>query len=347
MSTNFNVEVNGRKITVKAGDNIEKIKNEFGNDSSSIFQDVDSNNNGLLDAAELDVLKSNLEEKSYLVELAVDGKTPRRAYNEAMQNLRSSYDTEKLKEHFESDSTKRHKIQRGDTLYAIAKKQLEDDGLPSDPKSINNRIAQIANINRISDVNNIPVGTELIVKLTSDAVQLVKEKENDSALAFGGSGVVTQDPVNNDDTSFEDPQADDAVSPNPISGIDGKQSSITISENGLNMGKGVPVDKDGNVLENFNDPKYAQGGRIMKYTNKNHNPETMFQMTFGSNYPYPIFRNVKLSADSIEKLKELEEIKHPIWQGFKSLNLIFWIAGILFVIYLLIQLLGHLGLLTS
>ena len=34
-------------------------------------------------------------------------------------------------------------------------------------------------------------------------------------------------------------------------------------------------------------------------------------------------------------------------QGFKSLNLIFWIAGILFVIYLLIQLLGHLGLLTS
>jgi hypothetical protein len=48
-----------------------------------------------------------------------------------------------------------------------------------------------------------------------------------------------------------------------------------------------------------------------------------------------------------EKLKELEEIKHPIWQGFKSLNLIFWIAGILFVIYLLIQLLGHLGLLTS
>lgn len=29
----------------------------------------------------------------------------------------------------------------------------------------------------------------------------------------------------------------------------------------------------------------------------------------------------------MEKLKELEEIKHPIWQGFKSLNLIFWIAG--------------------
>lgn len=330
MSTNFNVEVNGKKLLVKAGDNIEKIKNEFGNEASSIFQDVDSNNNGLLDAAELDVLKSNLEEKSYYVELAVDGKTPRRAYNEAMQNLRSSYDTEKLKEHFESDSTKMHKIQRGDTLYAIAKKQLEDDGLPSDPKSINNRIAQIANINRISDVNNIPVGTELIVKLTSDAVQLVKEKENDSALAFGGSGVVTQDPVNNDGTSLEDPQAntdgtsledpqaDDAVSPNPISGIDGKQSSITISENGLNMGKGVPVDKDGNVLKDFNDPKFQQGGGIKKYTNKNHNPETMFQITYGSNCPYPIFRNVKLSADSIEKLKSLEAELWKIASNIKS-----------------------------
>ena len=307
MSTNFNVEVNGKKLLVKAGDNIEKIKNEFGNDASSIFQDVDSNNNGLLDPEELGVLKSNLK-KSYLVELAVDGKTPRRAYNEAMQNLRNSYDIERLKEHFESDSTKMHKIQKGDTLYAIAKKQLEDDGLPSDPKSINNRIAQIANINRISDVNNIPVGTELIVKLTSDAVQLVKEKENDSALAFGGSGVVTQDPVNNDDTSFEDPQADDAVSPNPISGIDGKQSSITLSENGLNMGKGVPVDKDGNVLKNFNDSKYAQGGRIMKYTNPNHDPQVMYQITYvgGTEKTAFMYKNVKLSAPTIKELKELD-----------------------------------------
>ncbi|MDD0420990.1 hypothetical protein PSZ81_24335, partial [Shigella sonnei] len=67
-------------------------------------------------------------------------------------------------------------------------------------------------------------------------------------------------------------------------------------------------------------------------------------------FPKNFSRNHSLKhVDSLdpEKLKELEEIKHPIWQGFKSLNLIFWIAGILFVIYLLIQLLGHLGLLTS
>lgn len=332
MSTNINVNVNGKTITIKLGEKIDDIKKKFGDNADTIFDGVDENSNGTLDDAELNKLKANLKDNNYTVDLAADGKTPRGAYNSAMQNLRESYDADKLGGFFRKEDADKHTVKKGETLYTIAKKQLEEEGLPTDFRSVNNRIAQIANLNNINDVNNIEVGTQLVIKLTDDAITKVKEKEGNSAAAFNGStervdgddwterGVRDVSDEGGDEVVAQD-DANHGIDPNykkKKTAVDGKKSSISIKDNGVNMGKGVPVDKEGNVLKDFKDPKFKQGGCIMKYTNKNHDPETMFQMTFGANCPYPIFRNVKLSADSIENLKNLEAELWKIAGNIKS-----------------------------
>ena len=332
MSTNINVNVNGKTITIKLGEKIDDIKKKFGDNADTIFDGVDENSNGTLDDAELNKLKANLKDNNYTVDLAADGKTPRGAYNSAMQNLRESYDADKLGGFFRKEDADKHTVKKGETLYTIAKKQLEEEGLPTDFRSVNNRIAQIANLNNINDVNNIEVGTQLVIKLTDEAIKKVKEKEGNSAAAFNGStervdgddwterGVRDVSDEGGDEVVAQD-DANHGIDPNykkKKTAVDGKKSSISIADNGVNMGKGVPVDKEGNVLKDFKDPKFKQGGCIMKYTNKNHDPETMFQMTFGANCPYPIFRNVKLSADSIENLKNLEAELWKIAGNIKS-----------------------------
>ena len=332
VSTNINVNVNGKTITIKLGEKIDEIKKKFGDNADTIFDGVDENSNGTLDDAELNKLKANLKDNNYTVDLAADGKTPRGAYNSAMQNLRESYDADKLGGFFRKEDADKHTVKKGETLYTIAKKQLEEEGLPTDFRSVNNRIAQIANLNNINDVNNIEVGTQLVIKLTDDAITKVKEKEGNSAAAFNGStervdgddwterGVRDVSDEGDDEVVAQD-DANHGIDPNykkKKTAVDGKKSSISITDNGVNMGKGVPVDKEGNVLKDFKDSKFKQGGCIMKYTNKNHDPETMFQMTFGANCPYPIFRNVKLSADSIDKLKDLEAELWKIAGNIKS-----------------------------
>ena len=330
MSTNFNVNVNGKPVTITSGEKIDDIKKKFGDKADVIFEGVDADDNGVLDAGEVDKLKTNLKNNNFTVQVADDGKTPRGAYNSAIQQLKSRYTADDLKEKFKADDT--HTVGKGETLYTIAKKQLEEEGILTDFRSINHRISQIAVINNINDVNNIEVGTKLITKLTDDAIKSVKENDNDSVKAFTGESASlvtgeewTKNGVKkrkaNGNAEKQDSVADDGVKSDykkQGTFVDGKNSSISITDNGLNMGKGVPVDKDGNVLKSFKDPKYQQGGCIMKYTNKNHNPETMFQKSFGSNCPYPIFRNVKLSADSIENLKNLEAELWKIAGNIKS-----------------------------
>ena len=330
MSTNFNVNVNGKPVTITSGEKIDDIKKKFGDKADVIFEGVDADDNGVLDAGEVDKLKTNLKNNNFTVQVAADGKTPRGAYNSAIQQLKNRYTEDDLKEKFKADDT--HTVGKGETLYTIAKKQLEEEGILTDFRSINHRISQIAVINNINDVNNIEVGTKLITKLTDDAIKSVKENDNDSVKAFTGESASlvtgeewTKNGVKkrkaNGNAEKQDSVADDGVKSDykkQGTFVDGKNSSISITDNGLNMGKGVPVDKDGNVLKSFKDPKYQQGGCIMKYTNKNHNPETMFQKSFGSNCPYPIFRNVKLSADSIENLKNLEAELWKIAGNIKS-----------------------------
>ena len=87
--------------------------------------------------------------------------------------------------------------------------------------------------------------------------------------------------------------------------VDGKTSTIKVTKNGLNMGKGVPVDKDGNVLKNFKDPKYKAGGSYMKYTNAN--GEVMYQTVYGQNSKTEMLRGVKISAPTLEEAKAKEK----------------------------------------
>lgn len=300
MSGMFNVNLNGQKISIKVGEKLEEIKKKLGNPDNTIFANVDVNNDGKLDATELEKLKTSLEDNDYEIDVAADGKTPKVAYNQAIQNLKGSYDTEKLKSRYKEDD--KYTIKRGDTLYEIAKNQLEAEGLPTDDfRAINNRIAQIANLNDLSDVNNIPVGTELIVKLTDEAIEEVKAKDNDSAAAFEGD-----DEADGDDWTSYGPiksrgNTEVDNDKNEGSYTAGFESTITVSENGLNMGKGKPVDKDGNELKEFKDPKFKDGGSIMKYQKGD---KVMYQSVYNNNSG--LLSGVKLYAPSIAELNELK-----------------------------------------
>ena len=196
MPADFNVTVDGQKITIKAGQKIDDIKEKFGDDVGNIFDNVDKNNNGKLDEAEVGTLKTNLQNRDYKIETAEDGRTPRKAYNDAMQNLKGSYDSDKLNGFFKKEDGDLHQVRKGETLFTIAKAELEKEGLPTDFRSVNNRIAQIANLNNINDVNNISEGTKLITKLTDDAIAKVKAKNGDSALALNNK---TADVIDGDD----------------------------------------------------------------------------------------------------------------------------------------------------
>lgn len=324
MSANFKVTVGNETITIKVGDKIEDVKQKFGDDADSIFNDVDTNSNGTIDASEIEGLKSKIEDADYEIDNSEDeadntpahGNASAKAYNSAIQNLKNKYENETLKEYFKSDDTELHTVAKGDTLYTIAKRTLESEGLPTDYKSINNRIAEIANVNNLRDVNNISVGTKLKVKLTEGALQKVKENDNDSVKAFTGDSRVDEAGEN-----WTEGGAKRRSSANPQGEVEGdnskvkkaptsdKTSTITPTKNGLNMGAGVPVDKDGKELKdangnkNFKDPKFKEGGNILKYTQGD---KTMFQTTFAAKAGN-ITNAVALSAPTIQELNDLKK----------------------------------------
>ncbi len=301
----------GTVVTIKAGEKIEDIKTRLGGNVDNIFEGLDSNTNGVLDENELAGLKTKLAENDYQVELAPDGKTPKKAFNDAMQNMRNRYNNDTLKGYYMSGEADVWEIKRGDTLYDIAKETLEKEGLPTDFKSINDRIAQLANLNGINDVNNIRVGTKIIYKLTEEGVQKVKEAENNSAAAFGGTAPVNhgggegKNPVGgeggNNPSGGVKPEGGEEVTP-PV--LEGRESTITVSPNGLNMGAGQYIDKDGNVLPDLkgdNKKKFDEGGSIMKYTSGD---KVMYQTVWKEDAG-KLSSGVKLSAETPEALREL------------------------------------------
>ncbi len=280
----------GTVVKINVGERIDDIKTKLGGNVDNIFEGLDDGN-GVLDANEMDGLKTKLAENNYTVEMAEDGKTPRRAFNDAMQNMRNRYNSDTLGGYFKKDEADLHEVKKGDTLYGIAKKSLEDEGLPVTDRSVNDRISQIANLNNINDVNNIRIGTKLIIKLTEEGVQKLKEADNNSAVAFGGT--VRQNPPTGGGGAVQEEQP---------SVIEGKESTITVTANGLNMGQGKPVDKDGNELADFKDPKFAAGGHIMKYTSGD---KVMYQITLKGNVN-TMSEGVKLYADSIEAITKMK-----------------------------------------
>ena len=322
MSTSINVQVNGQTVTIKSGEKLEDVKKKLANpaDADTIFEGVDANSNGKLEAGELQKLKTNLENNNYTVEVAEDGKTPRRAYNSAMQNLRNSYNSETLAGYFKTDDADLHPVRSGETLYTIAKQQLAEEGLPTnDFRAINNRIAQIANLNNINDVNNIKEGVKLKVKLTDEAIKKVKENNNDSAKAFNGTATAAGDDWTKGTSKKGQANggANDKVTDykKQPTLVDGKTSTIKVTKNGLNMGSGICVDAEGNELAKpakmtkAQWKKYQDGGCIMKYSNPNHNPQEMYQTVYsgGKAETAFMFKGVKLSAPTVKDLKDLVE----------------------------------------
>ena len=67
MSTNFNVNVNGKPVQIKSGEKIDDIKKKFGDKADVIFEGVDVDNNGVLDAEEVDKLKTNLNNNDFTI----------------------------------------------------------------------------------------------------------------------------------------------------------------------------------------------------------------------------------------------------------------------------------------
>ena len=90
--------------------------------------------------------------------ISQDGKTSQGAFNQYIQNTAKKFDKTAAEQEL---SGKTHKITSGDTLYAIAKDALEKEGIEPTNKTINERIAKIALVNNIKDVNNVRVGTEI------------------------------------------------------------------------------------------------------------------------------------------------------------------------------------------
>ena len=328
-NSSFSVNVNSQTVKINVGDNIDEIKQKFGDKANTIFEDIDKNTNGTLDTDEIEALKSNLEKNNFEINeeeetpeaTQAHGNSSARAFNDAVQNMKNRYSSDTLTNYFKGDEDDLHTVKSGDTLYAIAKKALQEEGLSTDYKSINNRIAEIANINNLPDVNNIRIGTKLKVKLTDDGVAKVKENDNNSAKAFGS----VAEGGHAGGAQAGGGQAGDGVDTSynkHATLVDGKASTITVTKNGLNMGKGIPVDKDGNELKDkngnpdFKNAKYKEGGNIMKYTQGD---KTMFQTTFAAKAGN-ITNAVALSAPTIEELNNLKKQFMDIQKKLKPLE---------------------------
>ena len=124
----------------------------------------------------------------------------------------------------------------------------------------------------------------------------------------GGTGRTQGDTADSDNNTAPQTSAGKAE-PLPENHPASKTSTITVSANGLNMGAGMPVDKDGNELKdkngkrNFKDPKFKESGSIMKYT---HGDKTMYQITYKEKAG-AFTSLVKLSAPTIEELQKMEK----------------------------------------
>lgn len=91
-----------------------------------------------------------------------DPRVSQKAYNQTIQNQAQRLEGKRAE--LESAFTNVQTVQRGSTLYKIALDALKAEGVekPS-PKQINTRIAEIAMLNNIPNVNNVKVGTSLKV----------------------------------------------------------------------------------------------------------------------------------------------------------------------------------------
>lgn len=249
----LNISKQGVNIKINTDTPIDKLK-ECECFPDTIFDGVDENNDGKVnEGEEMDTFKSNLKKAGYTVQEKETRQAERSqqkkseggknygAYNQTIQNYRNRYDADSLKTNFNSEEEP-YEVKDGEKLYNIAKQAVIDDGLEATPKAINDRLAQIAAVNGINNVNNIRVGQRLIIHLTDSAKNSVQtaEGQNSAQALGGGSGA----PVTSKSAAAAegDAAADNAAAAK----ADRTQQA---AEEGQETGGAAPI-------------KYAQQGRI-------------------------------------------------------------------------------------
>lgn len=89
-----------------------------------------------------------------------DGKTSQKAFNQTIQTLVIKFGMKE--DELTAKYTETYKVVKGDNLYKIAVKTLKEEGIENPNwKQINERIAEIALVNNINDVNRILIGQEI------------------------------------------------------------------------------------------------------------------------------------------------------------------------------------------
>ena len=364
----FEINLGGKKYTIKEGDSVKELINKPELKTlAPLFDLVDNSGSamggdGVLDASEISLLQKALsgvkgDIKNYDVDKLCDEyfssgknaqeyfeetkiekkenpkKASSKAFNQYIQTLAKKYDKESITTQLSGNI---QEVNTGDTLYSIAKAALEAEGKTPTSKEINERMAQIALVNNINDVNNVRVKTKLKVGASPTAGGANPPTAGGATPpAAGGATPPAAGGATPPAAGGANPPAAGAGTTPPAAGganppaaggakptnvekgelaktIADKTSSITVSENGLKMGSGMPVDKDGNELKdangkrNFKDPKYKAGGYVMKYTS---GETVMYQITRKKD-DGKLGSEVKLSASSIEELKELDKNFH-------------------------------------
>ncbi len=119
------------------------------------------------------------------------------SFNRSMQNLKNKFNKDELTAQF----TQTVEYQKGKYLYNIAKEALEAEGIEKpNAKQINDRIAQIALVNGIADVNNVPqskyplkVGSGTTAPVPPEQKEgdpAVRNRQGESPDAVRGTGTV-------------------------------------------------------------------------------------------------------------------------------------------------------------
>lgn len=222
--TSINVRLgDGTQLTIKEGDKYsDLVKNNKLEKLAPLFDLIDNSGSGdgdrVVNGKELELIKTALEKMDGNIDkydidkyckdiiesgnvetfiktntpakktvISQDGKTSQGAFNQYIQNLGNKFDKAALEGEFKGTT---HKIVKGDTLYRIAKDALGENATN---RTINEKIAQIAVLNNIKDVNNVPIGTELKIitgtKTPAAPVAAPVKKTPESSIKVNTNGV--------------------------------------------------------------------------------------------------------------------------------------------------------------
>ncbi len=199
------------------------------------------------------------EERTPVVERRPDPRVSQNAFNQAIQNQKMRIQDKK--DELTAAFTKEVTVDKGVYLYNVAVQALKDEGVEHpNAKQINDRIAEIALVNDIPDVNRVPKGKVIKVGRVGSPIQPAAESSP---------------------TVGESPVTPTTVAPSSIT-VQEKPVSETLTE--LEYSAEEKVDGEGDNALTYKE--WTKEGSTTMYTTE--------------------VDGVTLTADSLEKLKELK-----------------------------------------